>query len=334
LAALGSGVGTAAFGVLGGKAASSKLGQRLGLSDIDTMLVRGGPQAELAGQAKAGFFKSVAASGFSEGVLEELPQSVQEQMWQNWATDKPLTDGLGKAAATGLVVGSLAGGAAGGFGNLASGAGPTPPQAENIAGQPVPPGPEAPPAQTESPVVATTTIERDGISSVKTVYRDGSVKIDGEQVTPPREEPNGPANDAVNVGGDQSGVGVSVPPDTAAGEATDVGDGALGGTEPSAVPPDVGTGAVSSALKDIEAAQRHISQIEADPSLIKYNQTENVIRTSIVRINLGPFGMNLASAKQGEGQTKCQSGKTSAKDRCLKGVFEISCQHVHLSTIK
>ena len=295
LAALGSGVGTAAFGVLGGKAASSKLGQRLGLSDIDTMLVRGGPQAELAGQAKAGFFKSVAASGFSEGVLEELPQSVQEQMWQNWATDKPLTDGLGKAAATGLVVGSLAGGAAGGFGNLASGAGPTPPQAENIAGQPVPPGPEAPPspvppgpeappAQTESPVVATTTIERDGISSVKTVYRDGSVKIDGEQVTPPREEPNGPANDAVNVGGDQSGVGVPVPPDTAAGETTDVGDGAVGGTEPSAVPPDVGTGAVSSALKDIEAAQRHISQIEADPSLIKYNQTENVIRTSIKQL--------------------------------------------------
>ena len=270
LAALGSGVGTAAFGVLGGKAASSKLGQRLGLSDIDTMLVRGGPQAELAGQAKAGFLKSVATSGFSEGVLEELPQSVQEQMWQNWATDKPLTDGLGKAAATGLVVGSLAGGAAGGFGNLASGAGPTPPQAETIAGQPVPPGPVPPGPVPPGPVPP------------------GPVPPGPEAppvlISPPREEPNGPANDAVDGGGDQSGVGVSVPPDATAGETTDVGDGAVGGTEPSAVSPDVGAGAVSSALKDIEAAQRHISQIEADPSLIKYNQTENVIRTSIKQL--------------------------------------------------
>jgi hypothetical protein len=283
LAALGSGVGTAAFGVLGGKAASSKLGQRLGLSDIDTMLVRGGPQAELAGQAKAGFFKSVAASGFSEGVLEELPQSVQEQMWQNWATDKPLTDGLGKAAATGLVVGSLAGGAAGGFGNLASGAGPTPPQAENIAGQPVPPGPEAPPSPVPPGPEAPPSPVPPGPEAPPSPVPPGP-ESPPVLISPPREEPNGPANDAVNVGGNQSGVGVSVPPDTAAGEATDVGDGALGGTEPSAVPPDVGTGAVSSALKDIEAAQRHISQIEADPSLIKYNQTENVIRTSIKQL--------------------------------------------------
>ena len=127
LAALGSGVGTGAFGVVGSKIAGSKVGQRLGLSDIDTMLVHGGPQAEIAGQAKSGFIKAVIGSGISEGALEELPQSVQEQMWQNWATDKPITEGLGKAAATGLVTGSVAGGAAGGFGNLTSKAPPPPP---------------------------------------------------------------------------------------------------------------------------------------------------------------------------------------------------------------
>ena len=134
LAALGSGVGTAAFGVLGGK-----LAQRLGLDDIDTMLARGGPQAELAGQAKSGFTKSVIGSGISEGAFEELPQSVQEQMWQNWATDKPLDEGLGKAAATGLLTGSVAGGVAGGYGNLTREA-PPPVQAT----QPSPAAPEAP----------------------------------------------------------------------------------------------------------------------------------------------------------------------------------------------
>ena len=134
LAALGSGVGTGAFGVVGSKIAGSKVGQRLGLSDIDTMLVHGGPQAEIAGQAKSGFIKAVIGSGISEGALEELPQSVQEQMWQNWATDKPITEGLGKAAATGLVTGSVAGGAAGGFGNLTSKAPPPPPPPEAPTG--------------------------------------------------------------------------------------------------------------------------------------------------------------------------------------------------------
>ena len=111
LAALLSGAGTAVFGVAGGK-----LAKKLKLDDIDTMIVHGGPEAALATDAKRGFFRSVIGSGISEGVFEELPQSVQEQMWQNWATDKPLTEGVGQAAALGTLVGSVAGGIGGAYG--------------------------------------------------------------------------------------------------------------------------------------------------------------------------------------------------------------------------
>lgn len=111
IAALGSGVGTAAFGMLGGKLAS-----KFGLDDIDVMIAKGGGLAQEAGQVKRGFFKSVAGSGISEGAFEELPQSAQEQIWQNWATEKPLFEGVPEASALGMMTGSLAGGVGGGFG--------------------------------------------------------------------------------------------------------------------------------------------------------------------------------------------------------------------------
>ncbi len=156
--AAASGVGTAAFGALGGKVAGSKLGQRLGLSDVDTMLAAG-----KFSKTPGGFIKQVVGSGISEGVLEELPQSVQEQMWQNYATDKPLTEGVGNAAALGLLSGAAMGGAGGGF-NVASasllgdekvapgpGAAPAPAPVQAPAPAPTPaPGPAAP-----TPSVAT-----------------------------------------------------------------------------------------------------------------------------------------------------------------------------------
>jgi hypothetical protein len=134
LAALGSGAGTAAFGILGGKIAGSKLGQRIGLNDVDTMLARGGAGAAEAGAAKAGFIRSVIGSGISEGVLEELPQSMQEKMWQNWATNKPLMEGVSEAGAMGLITGAAVGAVGGGYGNLT----------KTYPAQPPPPPPEAP----------------------------------------------------------------------------------------------------------------------------------------------------------------------------------------------
>ena len=120
-AAIASGVGTAAFGMVGGKLASSKLGQKIGIADIDTALAVGTFKP-----TTAGFFKSVAASGFTEGFLEEMPQSAWEQMTQNYALEKPLMEGVDKASASGLVTGVAMGGVFGGF-NAAVAKPPTPP---------------------------------------------------------------------------------------------------------------------------------------------------------------------------------------------------------------
>lgn len=102
LSAVGSGVGTAAFGVAGGK-----LAKKFGLDDIDTLLVGGG--AQTGSKSVKDFAKKATASGISEGVFEEMPQSAQETMWMNYATDKPLLEGVPEAAGMGLVTGATMG---------------------------------------------------------------------------------------------------------------------------------------------------------------------------------------------------------------------------------
>lgn len=108
-----TGASTAAFGALGGK-----LSQRLGIGDADTMLAQGaihsgGPASQRS------LARQVGAGVLSEGVLEEVPQSMSEQALQNLALDKPVGEGVGAAAAQGL----LAGGAMGGGAALLHGAG-------------------------------------------------------------------------------------------------------------------------------------------------------------------------------------------------------------------
>lgn len=110
VAALGSGAGTAALGALGGK-----LAQKFKFGDMDTILAQGGPDAVAAGAAKKGFMRQVAEGGISEGVFEEMPQSIQETMWQNWAGDKPLMEGTGNAAAMGMLAGLGMGMGGGGY---------------------------------------------------------------------------------------------------------------------------------------------------------------------------------------------------------------------------
>ena len=197
ISAVGSGVGTAAFGAAGGK-----LANKLGLDDIDTLLAGGASQA--AGQAKQGVGKSVrdfalkaTGSGISEGVFEELPQSAQEQMWMNYAMDRPLMDGVAEASAMGMLAGLGMGAVGGGFGSLRkTGQAPSGLEsllAENkqILGVPpdegapagIAPAPTTPPST--SPVVGTMTVDVDGKPVTKVTRQDGSVDIDGVQVTPP-----------------------------------------------------------------------------------------------------------------------------------------------------
>lgn len=197
ISAVGSGVGTAAFGAAGGK-----LANKLGLDDIDTLLAGGASQA--AGQAKQGVGKSVrdfalkaTGSGISEGVFEELPQSAQEQMWMNYAMDRPLMDGVAEASAMGMLAGMGMGAFGGGIGSLRKTGQPqsglesllaenkqilgVPPDEGTPAG--IAPAPTTPPST--SPVVGTMTVDVDGKPVTKVTRQDGSVDIDGVQVTPP-----------------------------------------------------------------------------------------------------------------------------------------------------
>lgn len=104
-AALASGVGTGLLGAAGGR-----LANRLGLGDVDTALAQGA-----LGAGQRGLTRNVLGSALSEGVFEELPQSMQEQVWQNVALDRPWDEGVGKAGAMGMLAGGLTGG---GFGAL------------------------------------------------------------------------------------------------------------------------------------------------------------------------------------------------------------------------
>lgn len=116
-----AGVTTGALGGLIGFA-GGRLAQKMGIGDVDTMLVTGraGP-AEIAGEIASMPAKSlprrVIEGAISEGFLEELPQSVSEQVIQNLALDKPWHDGIEDAA----VMGTLAGMAMGGAANILSG---------------------------------------------------------------------------------------------------------------------------------------------------------------------------------------------------------------------
>jgi len=94
-----SGAGTALFGAVGGRIA-----QKLGISDVDTMLAGGA-----SGVTSKGVARRIIEGGISEGAFEELPQSLQDQIWQNAALDKPLLEGVPEAGAMGLVTGASMG---------------------------------------------------------------------------------------------------------------------------------------------------------------------------------------------------------------------------------
>ncbi|WP_225784650.1 PLxRFG domain-containing protein [Xenophilus sp. Marseille-Q4582] len=102
-AALASGAGTAAFGALGGKIARS-----LGIADVDTMIVQAG-RSQATGK---GVVRRVLEGAVAEGLLEELPQSIHEQVMQNAALGRPLDEGVDQAAVLGLLTGAAMGGGA------------------------------------------------------------------------------------------------------------------------------------------------------------------------------------------------------------------------------
>lgn len=119
---------------------SGKVAEKLGIADVNTTMATG----KLGGATEKGVARRIGEGTVNEGVLQELPQSMQEQALQNVALDKPIGEGVAQAGASGMLVGGLTGGAFG----AASG----PPKApgrvieDPSAGAPPQP-PPAPPAQ-------------------------------------------------------------------------------------------------------------------------------------------------------------------------------------------
>ena len=103
--AVASGLGTSVFGIVGGS-----LAKKLGFADIDTMVVAGLNPAKKEGFK--GVVKSIVGGGITEGVFEELPQTVQETIFTNAALDKPLLDGVPEGAAQAIILGGVMGGGA------------------------------------------------------------------------------------------------------------------------------------------------------------------------------------------------------------------------------
>lgn len=103
--AAGSGALTGIIGRL-----SAGIAKKAGISDVDVMLAGGPAQA-----TSKGVLRRVGEGALTEGVLEELPQSAQEQIAQNLATGKPWDEGVAQSAAMGMLAGGVMGGVGGGM---------------------------------------------------------------------------------------------------------------------------------------------------------------------------------------------------------------------------
>ena len=130
--AAATGAATSLFGFAGGKVA-----QRLGIGDVDTMFAQGAARAAGAPSAKS-IPRQVVEGAIAEGWLEELPQSVSEQILQNLALNKPWHEGVEDSAVLGTLAGMAMGGGAAGVSGFS--------QRGDAQGEQTPP-PETPPTQ-------------------------------------------------------------------------------------------------------------------------------------------------------------------------------------------
>ena len=103
--AIAAGLGTAAIGMVSGK-----IGQKLGIGDLETDVAVRAAGVKGAGAGTGGFLSRIGKEFIKEGALEEMTQSAQEQAFQNIATGKPVSEGVEQAAASGLIVGGAMGG--------------------------------------------------------------------------------------------------------------------------------------------------------------------------------------------------------------------------------
>jgi len=105
-AALAAGVGTGALGVGAGRVAN-----KLGLETAETAIANAGRKdaVHAADEVPMSAKRRILGGMVSEAVLQELPQSAQEQMWQNYANGKPLMEGVLRQGLEGAVAGGVMG---------------------------------------------------------------------------------------------------------------------------------------------------------------------------------------------------------------------------------
>jgi hypothetical protein len=104
--ALAAGLGTAAISSVSGKVA-----QKFGIGDIETNIAARSAGIKDIATGEGAYLTKLFKEVFKEGVLEELPQGIQEQIFTNVATGRPWDENVDKAAAQSLVAGiAMAGG--------------------------------------------------------------------------------------------------------------------------------------------------------------------------------------------------------------------------------
>lgn len=104
-------------GGMGSKAllGAGRLANKIGLETAETAMAKIGTGA--GADVPLSLKRRVLGGMVSEAVLQELPQSAQEQMWQNFAEGKPIMEGVARAGTEG----ALAGGVMGAGANLRGG---------------------------------------------------------------------------------------------------------------------------------------------------------------------------------------------------------------------
>lgn len=211
-AALASGAGTAAFGIAGGKLAQSAIGKKLGMADVDTALAMNPAQRAAAGGVDSGLVKRIAGGAVSEGVLEELPQSMWEQAAQNYGEGKPLGEGVAEAGAMGMLAGGVMGG---GFNALQG-------QRQKKDDKPATGTEESPTLALPAPTYTGTPADQTLAADVERANQVAAAQANADQVyaeraafeqqhAPEKLPVTGPLSAAVNVGIDAGATSITSP---------------------------------------------------------------------------------------------------------------------------
>ena len=101
----------AGFGTAAVSAVSGKVAQKLGIGDVETNIAARSAGIKDIGTGEGAYITRLFKEMGKEGLLEELPQGTQEQIFTNLATGRPWDENIGKAAAQSLMTGvAMAGG--------------------------------------------------------------------------------------------------------------------------------------------------------------------------------------------------------------------------------